>query len=152
MDVVLGTESEIKAVMLEQAGQMQVVDSQVSSVDVAGDLDAAIQAILDYGPQVLVVKRGQRGAQVFARGQDPLVVPGFPVEVFDTLGAGDAFAGGLIYGYLKIYQTMRQKWLCQVHSGHGSPARCSPQIARHGYPAILPYVGAFPNDGQRCLF
>jgi len=131
MDVVLGTESEIKAVMLEQAGQMQVVDSQVSSANVAGDLDAAIQAILDYGPQVLVVKRGQRGAQVFARGQDPLVVPGFPVEVYNTLGAGDAFAGGLIYGYLKGWD-----WYKSARFGNATGAIV---VTRHACANDMPY-------------
>ena len=28
-------------------------------------------------------------------------VPGFPVEVYNVLGAGDAFAAGFIYGIVK---------------------------------------------------
>ncbi|MCB9126056.1 MAG: hypothetical protein H6643_16300 [Caldilineaceae bacterium] len=46
----------------------------------------------------VVLKRGPRGASVLAAGQDELRVPGFPVTVLNTVGAGDAFAGGLIYG------------------------------------------------------
>ena len=37
-------------------------------------------------------------------------VPGFPVEILNVLGAGDAFASGFIYGYLQgwdIYKACR---------------------------------------------
>jgi 5-dehydro-2-deoxygluconokinase len=42
----------------------------------------------------LVLKRGERGATVF-EGGDETDVPGFPVEVVNGLGAGDAFAAAL---------------------------------------------------------
>ncbi|MBN1584651.1 MAG: 5-dehydro-2-deoxygluconokinase [Anaerolineae bacterium] len=100
LDVVIGTEDEIKAVILQDVAQMSVVDSQVSSADVGGDLDAAIETILGYGPQLLAVKRGRQGAWVFERGHK-IDVPGFPVEIYNTLGAGDAFASGFIYGTLQ---------------------------------------------------
>jgi 5-dehydro-2-deoxygluconokinase len=45
-------------------------------------------------PPTLVLKRGERGATVFDRG-DETDVPGFPVEVVNGLGAGDAFAAAL---------------------------------------------------------
>ncbi len=37
-------------------------------------------------------------------------VPGFPVEVLNVLGAGDAFAGGFLYGILQgwdLYKACR---------------------------------------------
>lgn len=42
----------------------------------------------------LVLKRGERGATVFEAGKET-DVPGFPVEVVNGLGAGDAFAAAL---------------------------------------------------------
>jgi 5-dehydro-2-deoxygluconokinase len=45
-------------------------------------------------PPTLVLKRGERGATVFDRGEET-DVPGFPVEVVNGLGAGDAFAAAL---------------------------------------------------------
>jgi 5-dehydro-2-deoxygluconokinase len=42
-------------------------------------------------PPTLVLKRGERGATVFAGGEET-DVPGFPVDVVNGLGAGDAFA------------------------------------------------------------
>jgi 5-dehydro-2-deoxygluconokinase len=48
----------------------------------------------------LVLKRGERGATVFADGEE-LDVPPFPVEVVNGLGAGDAFAAALGHGLLR---------------------------------------------------
>ena len=45
-------------------------------------------------PPTLVLKRGERGATVYERGEET-DVPGFPVEVVNGLGAGDAFAAAL---------------------------------------------------------
>ena len=47
----------------------------------------------------LVLKRGERGATVFDQGEEA-DVPGFPVEVVNGLGAGDAFAAALGHGIL----------------------------------------------------
>jgi 5-dehydro-2-deoxygluconokinase len=48
----------------------------------------------------LVLKRGERGATVLDRGEET-DVPGFPVEVVNGLGAGDAFAAALGHGLLR---------------------------------------------------
>ena len=50
--------------------------------------------------QKLVLKRGERGATVYDQG-DETDVPGFPVEVVNGLGAGDAFAAALGHGLLR---------------------------------------------------
>jgi 5-dehydro-2-deoxygluconokinase len=101
VDIVLGTEDECKAVTLTDPAQVNVTHSQISGARVAGDLDAAVQAMQRRGPRVVVVKRGEKGATVFAAGQAPADVPGFPVEIHNVLGAGDAFAAGFIYGLVK---------------------------------------------------
>ena len=48
----------------------------------------------------LVLKRGERGATVYDRGEET-DVPGFPVEVVNGLGAGDAFAAALGHSLLQ---------------------------------------------------
>ncbi len=63
------------------------------------NLRKAASAILDLGPNTLVIKRGEYGAMLFRRDSF-FVVPGYLLEdVFDPTGAGDCFAGGFI-GYL----------------------------------------------------
>jgi 5-dehydro-2-deoxygluconokinase len=63
---------------------------------VIGNEDEVAAARLD-GVPVLVLKRGERGATVFDRGEET-EVPGFAVEVVNGLGAGDAFAAALGHG------------------------------------------------------
>jgi 5-dehydro-2-deoxygluconokinase len=101
VDIVLGTEDECKAVTLTDPGQVNVTHSQISGARVAGDLEAAVQAMQRHGPKVIVVKRGEKGATVFESGKPVQDVPGFPVEIYNVLGAGDAFAAGFIYGLVK---------------------------------------------------
>jgi 5-dehydro-2-deoxygluconokinase len=58
----------------------------------------------------LVLKRGERGATVFENG-DETDVPGFPVEVVNGLGAGDAFAAALgqgLLGGLSLVESVRR--------------------------------------------
>ena len=101
VDIVLGTDDECKAVTLTDPTQVNVTHSQISGAQVAGDLQAAVQAMQRRGPKTIVVKRGEKGATLFENGKPPRDVPGFPVEVYNVLGAGDAFAAGFIYGLVK---------------------------------------------------
>lgn len=100
-DIALGTEAEVKAVVLERAADVVVAGSQVSGAQVGGDTDLAIAAVLEGGPRALVVKRGAEGASVHRPGQAAVHAAPFPVDVVNVLGAGDAFAAGFTYGFLR---------------------------------------------------
>jgi 5-dehydro-2-deoxygluconokinase len=78
----------------------QVAAEASAAADIViGNEDEVAAAKLDEVP-VLVLKRGERGATVF-EGTDETDVPGFPVEVVNGLGAGDAFAAAL--GHALLY-------------------------------------------------
>ena len=71
------------------------------------DTMAAIRAVRAAAPEALiVVKRGPMGCTAFP-GPIPATIdegvsgPGFPVEVFNVLGAGDAFMSGFLRGWLR---------------------------------------------------
>ena len=87
-DLIVGTEEEIRI-----AG---------------GDADAltALKRLRALSAATLVMKRGPMGCVVFdgaipAQIDDGLTGPGFPVEVFNVLGAGDAFMAGFLRGWLR---------------------------------------------------
>ena len=100
VSVVLGTEEEINAAMLTRAEDVTITFEQITAPVIHGDLAANVAALLARAPTV-VVKEGARGCTVYLRGEAPQPVPGFPVEVVSVLGAGDAFAAGLVTGWLR---------------------------------------------------
>ncbi|MCS5735271.1 carbohydrate kinase family protein [Herbiconiux daphne] len=59
-------------------------------------VDESIDRILQLGPAVVAVTRGGDGA-VLATASERRVVPGVPVTVVDTIGAGDSFMSALIW-------------------------------------------------------
>jgi sugar/nucleoside kinase (ribokinase family) len=74
-------------------------DAEARQLTEEPNLIRAAKKILDLGPQMLVVKRGEYGAAYFTR-DIYFATPAFPLEgVFDPTGAGDSFAGGFM-GYL----------------------------------------------------
>ncbi|MCX7888448.1 MAG: 5-dehydro-2-deoxygluconokinase [Rhodobacteraceae bacterium] len=69
------------------------------------DTIAALRAVRAVSKATLVCKRGPMGAAAFT-GEIPGTLdegqsgPGFPIEVFNVLGAGDGFMSGLLKGWL----------------------------------------------------
>ncbi|HEY2026140.1 MAG TPA: PfkB family carbohydrate kinase, partial [Gemmatimonadaceae bacterium] len=63
------------------------------------NLVKAARWIMQRGPKMVVIKKGEHGAFLF-KGSSIFFAPAFPLEeVFDPTGAGDSFAGGFM-GYL----------------------------------------------------
>ncbi len=69
------------------------------------DTIAALKAVRAVSNATLICKRGPMGAAAFT-GAIPATLdegisgPGFPIEVFNVLGAGDGFMSGLLKGWL----------------------------------------------------
>ncbi len=87
-DLVVGTEEEIRI-----AGG-------------SDDVLTAIRRIRSLTEAPIVIKRGATGCAIVPGAvpddlDQALVVPGFPVEVLNVLGAGDAFLSGFLYGWLR---------------------------------------------------
>jgi 5-dehydro-2-deoxygluconokinase len=97
---------------------------EVGAADVLGASPAT-------GPEALVVKRGARSTLVHLRGGERIEVPTFGVEVLNVLGAGDAFAGGFLYGYLKGWDFRRA-----ARMGNACGAIV---VTRHGCANFMPY-------------
>jgi 5-dehydro-2-deoxygluconokinase len=87
-DLIVGTEEEIHIAAGEE------------------DTLAALGAIRKVSGATIVLKRGPMGCVVFAgaipsRLEDGIVGKGFPIEVYNVLGAGDAFLAGFLRGWLR---------------------------------------------------
>ncbi|MDX6437591.1 MAG: 5-dehydro-2-deoxygluconokinase [Gaiellaceae bacterium] len=80
---------EFPALAAEAAAAADIVIGNEEEVEASGVTDVP----------TLVLKRGERGATVYDRGEET-EVPGFPVEVVNGLGAGDAFAAALGHSLL----------------------------------------------------
>ncbi len=69
------------------------------------DTIAALRAVRAVCKATLVCKRGPMGAAAFTGAipdslDDGQTGPGFPIEVFNVLGAGDGFMSGLVKGWM----------------------------------------------------
>ena len=85
--------------LLELRGRVQILmvnDEEVRQLADEAKLLKAARWVQTRGPDIVVVKKGEHGAILFA---DDWIfyVPGYPLEeVFDPTGAGDSFAGGFL--------------------------------------------------------
>lgn len=131
VDIVIGTADEVKAAALDAESNVSVEHSQVSGARVSGDVMNAIEAVLAAGPSTLVMKRGGEATTVYLRDGNFIEAAPFPVEVCNVLGAGDAFASGLIYGYLKGWD-----WHRAARMGNACGAIV---VTRHGCANFMPF-------------
>jgi 5-dehydro-2-deoxygluconokinase len=134
VDIVIGTEDEINAAMLVDAGQINLTHSQVSDARVEGDIETAIDTLLSLGPRALLQKRGEDGVRVHLRQEDGTIeqidAPGYPVEIYNILGAGDAFGSGFLYGYVNGWG-----WYKSARLGNACGAIV---VTKHGCANFMP--------------
>ena len=130
IDIAIGTEEEIKAATLTSLSQLTIEHSQISNPTIEGDMALAIETLLNAGPDALIVKRGIEGAEVHLTNGEIIHAKPFPVEVYNTLGAGDAFASGFIYGHLSGWS-----WERSARLGNATGAIV---VTRHGCANFMP--------------
>jgi 5-dehydro-2-deoxygluconokinase len=90
-----------------------VGNTEEVAVTLGDELEAgrAARALLDLGPELAVVKRGEHGV-LGATHEQTVVVPPVEIEVVNGLGAGDAFGGALCHGLLAGWEldaSLRQR-------------------------------------------
>jgi 5-dehydro-2-deoxygluconokinase len=131
VDIIIGTSEEIKAAASMGKSKTNVTDSQVSNYQVEADQDEAVELLLSRGPEIMVLKSGSDGCYLYEKSDtEPEHVPGFKVEVKNVLGAGDAFASGFIYGYIKGWD-----WYKCARLGNACGAML---VTRHGCANFMP--------------
>ncbi|MCA9152344.1 MAG: adenosine kinase [Planctomycetales bacterium] len=71
----------------------------------AADLDGAARKLSEW-VELAFITDGPNGCRVVQGGHSELVA-GYSVQAIDTVGAGDAFAGGVLYGLSRGYEPQR---------------------------------------------
>ncbi|MEO5694091.1 MAG: 5-dehydro-2-deoxygluconokinase [Usitatibacter sp.] len=101
----------------------------------SGNIVTALRTVRARTQALLVLKMGPRGCITFD-GPIPASIesgkhaPGFPVEVFNVLGAGDAFMAGFLRGWLRGEPTER---CCEYANACGAIV-----VSRHGCAPAMP--------------
>ena len=98
--------SEVTATLREFLPSCDLIVGTEEEIAIAGGsqrVSSAIDEVRRQTRATLVVKRGAAGCTIFAAdgGEAGIDVPGFPIEVFNVLGAGDAFMAGFLSGWLR---------------------------------------------------
>jgi sugar/nucleoside kinase (ribokinase family) len=88
--------------LLQVIARSQIIilnDEEIRQLTGCINLIQGGEKILEMGPQVVIIKKGEHGAMMM-HGNSYFIAPAFPVtHVVDPTGAGDSFAGGFV-GYL----------------------------------------------------
>lgn len=99
------------------------------------DTLAALRRVRELTDATLVCKRGPMGCVVFPGAipgslEEGIRGPGFPVEVYNVLGAGDAFMSGFLRGWLRDHPL---EDCCAFANACGAFA-----VSRHGCAPAIP--------------
>ncbi len=93
-----GKVEELKKI-LARVDLLVINETEARLLSGDSNLKRAAAAIQKMGPRILVIKRGEYGANLYAQNSI-FAAPGYPLDkVHDPTGAGDTFAGGFM-GYL----------------------------------------------------
>lgn len=93
-------------ILLTKIDALIINEDEARSLAAQANLVKAAQIILDMGPKVAIIKKGESGSMMRTTDGKMFLLPAYPAEdVKDPTGAGDSFAGALM-GYLaKINKT-----------------------------------------------
>jgi 5-dehydro-2-deoxygluconokinase len=130
--------SEVTARLQEVLPLCDLIVGTEEEIHILGgnrDTILALDNIRQRTKAVLVCKLGPIGCVAFpddipADLSDGMVVPGFPVEVFNVLGAGDAFMAGFLSGWLRDEPLER---CCTLANACGAIV-----VSRHGCAPAMP--------------
>lgn len=128
---ITGKKDELKE-LLKRVNVLIINDSEARLLAHEPNLIKASKLIREMGPEILIIKKGEHGALLFA---DDVIfsAPAYPLEsIYDPTGAGDSFAGGFI-GYLHKTQDLSpENMKCAVIYGSAMASFCVEKFSTKG--------------------
>jgi sugar/nucleoside kinase (ribokinase family) len=86
--------------LLKRINCLVLNDEEARLLSGRTNLIEAAGSVLDMGPDVVIVKKGEAGSFMATADGERFILPGYPAtQVLDPTGAGDSFAGGFM-GYI----------------------------------------------------
>lgn len=77
-----------------------ITKEEIDLLGHGGDYEKVVEDFLQWGVRLVAIKLGDKGCHLFSKTQSVLA-PAYPIEVADTVGAGDAFAAAIVSGILE---------------------------------------------------
>ncbi len=129
---------KVTAKLQSTLGLFDLIVGTEEEFHIAGGTTDTVQALKNVrkvSNATLVCKRGPMGATAFEGDipdslDDGLSGPGFPIEVFNVLGAGDGFMSGLLKGWIE-----GQDWVTTLTYANACGAFA---VSRHGCTPAYP--------------
>ncbi len=105
MDLWINTTRGQLMEVISRVNMLTLNDGEARLITGEQNLRKCATMILDWGPQYVVIKKGEHGAILMGRN-GIFIVPAYPVEeVRDPTGAGDSFAGGFMGSFAGMGKT-----------------------------------------------
>jgi 2-dehydro-3-deoxygluconokinase len=128
VNVLIGNEEDFSAAL---GFEIEGLDSNLIRLDAQGfhrmmervAREFAVPVIATTLRQAITATRNDWGAICYADGALYEATPRKDLEVYDRIGGGDAFASGLIYGFLTGQQP---QWSVECGAAHGALAMTTP--------------------------
>jgi sugar/nucleoside kinase (ribokinase family) len=99
MNLWIEQERESLLETMRAVNMVSLNEEEARELSGTSSLVAAARYILNLGPRVVLIKKGENGC-VMITPDGYFMAPAYPLEeVYDPTGAGDSFAGGFL-GYL----------------------------------------------------
>jgi sugar/nucleoside kinase (ribokinase family) len=141
-----GTEALLKQIDVIIASE--AFPSELTGIPVTG---AALRAMFDeFRPAVACVTLGEAGSLALCGGRE-IRTPAFQVDAVDTTGAGDAFRGGFIAGWLKGGELTDLEATLRYASAVAA-LKCRVLGAREGIPKaaeVETFLSRHPQEARR---
>jgi fructokinase len=101
---VLGNSVRVRQLVERSIGHAHLIKASREDIEwlyPGRGLDDIGRRWVAIGARLVVITDGPRGATAYRAQAEPLMRPGRPTEVVDTIGAGDAFTAGMLSGLVR---------------------------------------------------